>query len=97
MTTHHIALQPITLRSIWSGATWAMILDDSEQLELNGSVAVLKLSLQGSSYDVLHSYDKHDMPITRVSRSQTLLPNSILGSRRRDPGPIPCNVTSFPN
>jgi hypothetical protein len=44
-----------------------MILDDSEQLELNGSVATLKLSLQGSSYDVLHSYDKHDMPITKVS------------------------------
>jgi hypothetical protein len=67
LKTHYITLQYITLCSILSGATWAMILDDSEQLELNGSVATLKLSLQGSSYDVLHSYDKHDMPITKVS------------------------------
>jgi len=48
-----------------AGATWALIMEDSEELEISGNPDQVKLSIQDSSYDVLHCYDKHNMPYTK--------------------------------
>ena len=45
------------------------MMDDFEELEVSGTPENLRLSFQSSLEDVLHCYDKHDMPYTKVSRT----------------------------